>query len=179
MVNLTAVPTPALLAGLGAIALIGSSFLPWIKVSGPFVGTLTRSGTDGIATLLHDGSISDGWLTVLAGIMALGVAKALWQERPNREASTLAAVLGGLVGLMCVFEFQQISQRFSDARAEADSAGSIFGVHVGGHRQQRHRARSGQSWFPGRAVWQDGDKYTEDSKSPQRRPREESMDSAR
>jgi hypothetical protein len=101
---------PNLIMAGGAAVIIGA-FLPWFTGSGPFIGTISKSGISG-----GDGS-TDGWLVVAVGalllllgygrhvggqVRALGLTVALggglWLVEYNEVGGRVLAVRGALVG---------------------------------------------------------------------------------
>lgn len=110
--------TLAMLCILAGAGMAVGSFLPWIKVTAPFVGTVTKSGIEG----------GDGWFSVIAG----GVVAFCGLTVLNRQQSGAAkgvVILAALVaGILCVYEYSDISSRFADVRSQLDSSGSVFGV---------------------------------------------------
>jgi hypothetical protein len=105
---------------LAAAAGVGvGCFLPWITVTAPFVGTISRSGVD-------DGG---------DGIVFLGVAAALaavaFRSRstpPNRRAKFGALALIVLLGVLTMYEFGSISSRFADAKTASDLISTSYGA---------------------------------------------------
>ena len=80
------------LAGIGALAIVAGSTLPWISVSQPLIGNATGYG-------LQD----DGKITIVLGALALGliVAYARLRQRDLAIASSVCA--GGAVAFSAVF----------------------------------------------------------------------------
>lgn len=79
-------------AGLGALAIVVGSALPWIRVSLPLVGIVTGYG-------LTD----DGKVTVVLGVLALALIVAHARLR-QRDLAAAAAVLGlAAAGLAAAF----------------------------------------------------------------------------
>jgi hypothetical protein len=93
------------IAGAAIVAL--GSFLPWAKLTAPFVGTVSKSGMEG----------GDG---VFFLIMAVGVgliAASAYRsapERPARYRIAMAALVVGLL-LLTVVEVLDLRSRFSEA----------------------------------------------------------------
>lgn len=104
-----------LLAGAG-MAL--GSFLPWVKVTAPFIGTLTKSGIEG----------GDGWFTLVAGGVVAFAGFTLLNRDDVGTLKRLVILAAVVAGILCIYEYSDISSRFADARAEADSSGDVFGV---------------------------------------------------
>ena len=117
----TATSRPSQAGGIAAIlggaGLILGSFLPWAKVSAPFIGTITKSGMEG-----GDGifSLAAGVLAVLLGITLL--------SRPH-VATRIVLLLTGMGGVaLALFEANDISHRFADARAQSDLVVPTYGA---------------------------------------------------
>jgi hypothetical protein len=86
----TRAPIGAILAIVGGALLAVGSFLSWAEVSG--AGTsVSAKGIDG----------SDGYITLVAGIIALGVGAAMMKQAKRVLAvlAVLAGLIGGGVGL--------------------------------------------------------------------------------
>jgi hypothetical protein len=99
--------------GGGAAAVVGS-FLPWITITAAFVGTISRSGTDGNFTR---GELSDGWIVVALGLAVVGLGILL--VRGYRLAWTASLVSLALFGL-AVFELLNVMDRLSDPAFESE-----------------------------------------------------------
>jgi hypothetical protein len=81
----TRAPIGAILAIVGGALLAVGSFLSWAEVSGG--GTsVSAKGVDG----------SDGYITLVAGIIAIGVGIAM--TRRSKRAFAILAILAGLIG---------------------------------------------------------------------------------
>lgn len=117
-----AVPSQARTLAVGCIVagagLVVGPFLPWARITAPLVGTLTKSGIEG----------GDGWLSVAAGVVVAFAGWSLLGARPAASARILV-ILGALAaGGLALFEYADISNRFSDIRASLDTTPSVFGV---------------------------------------------------
>lgn len=78
------------LAGLGAVAIVVGSILPWIHVPQPLIGTVTGTGLQ-----------EDGKVTVLLGVIAMGLLVAyarLRQRDLALGAGAAALAAGGIAG---------------------------------------------------------------------------------
>lgn len=109
-------PLAAILAIAGGALLAIGSFLAWAEVSGS--GTsVTASGTDG----------SDGWITLVAGLIVLAVGATLLRGGGKRGLAVLAivaALIGGGVG---VYDALTAKDRVLDDAAE-ELAGDFGGT---------------------------------------------------
>jgi hypothetical protein len=105
----------------GAILIVGS-FLPWLRASASTMGTVTRSGTAG----------SDGWLTVVAGVVVIGAGFALLQGLGGRAARIALIVVGALALALCVYDFLDIADRFDRMKvaSEGVSTSHGFGIYI-------------------------------------------------
>jgi hypothetical protein len=101
----------------GGLALVIGAFLPWVTISAPFIGTLSKSGIDG----------GDGWIT-----LALGATLAVFGFRVLKDQGTLpfaaGLVVAGIAGAMTLFEMTDVSNRISDVR---DAADGMTSAHIG------------------------------------------------
>lgn len=128
------------LAFAGALATVAGSFMAWVKVTAPFVGTVSMSGTDG----------GDGYFTILLGLAA-GVLAWLWGDRRTPRPEWLLGV-GVVIVAFTLYEWIDISGELRDLRADfahgSVAAGLFFllvgGVLVslGGELLRRHRPPS-------------------------------------
>lgn len=107
----------AILAGAGALIL--GSFLPWVKASAPFLGTITKSGVEG----------GDGWILIILAIAILGMCWPVFTRRPlNSGAAFTISILGLLALALGVYEWADVSARADDL---GDSAPVIATVGAG------------------------------------------------
>jgi Protein of unknown function (DUF2510) len=88
----------------GAAGVVLGSLLPWAKVTAPFIGTVTVSGTDG-----------DGVLTLLGAVVAAGLAVLGFGARRSRGALIGTLVVGLLVAAVAVIDMVDVSDRIADA----------------------------------------------------------------
>jgi hypothetical protein len=94
----------------GAIAVAVGSFLPWVKITAPFIGTVTRSGIEG----------GDGWLTLALAMGIAAAGRGLFSTTATPPNRVLLLVLGGLLGAFVAYEFVDITSRLDEAREESD-----------------------------------------------------------
>jgi len=100
-----------------------ASFLPWAKVTAPFVGTITKSGID-------DGG--DGIFSLILGVL---IAVAGWRvsaagTKAGRMA-TVVLVLSVLAAALAVFEWQDISSGIDELEGEAGAEELLVDASVG------------------------------------------------
>ena len=110
---------PWFVLGAGIAAVIGS-FLPWVTVSAPFIGTMSASGVD----------ISDGWFTAGAGLLlVLYGALSLRGQSINIAVPLLAGFAAlGLIALGA-WRVADILAKERELRADLSSSGDdIFGI---------------------------------------------------
>ncbi|WP_204301112.1 zinc-ribbon domain-containing protein [Actinoplanes campanulatus] len=93
----------------GVVAILGS-FLPWVVLSAPFIGTISKSGVDG----------SDGWVSVVLGALITGYAAV--RLRPMHLPGAVTVVAGLVAALLFVFGII----KFIDLRLKADEAKSMM-----------------------------------------------------
>lgn len=102
----------------GAVA-IGGPFLPWVTVSAPLIGTISKSGID----------VSDGWVS--AGLGALLVAYAAVRLRPHPLPAVVTA-FAGLVTLLVIgvgiVEFVDLKNKIDEARSTMTDRDDPFGI---------------------------------------------------
>lgn len=108
------------IAGAGAIAL--GCFLPWAKLTAPFVGSVTKSGMEG-----SDGIIFLALASAVALIGAKVYRSAL--ESPARYRLGMAALSLALIGLTA-FEALDLSDRFAAASRESDLIITSYGAGI-------------------------------------------------
>lgn len=94
---------------VAAAAMAVGAFLPWAKITAPFIGTVTRSGIEG----------GDGWFFVGVAVLAAVCA--------NSESKTPLAVLGALAAAFSVYEIVDVNNRIADV----DSSIATASVGVG------------------------------------------------
>lgn len=100
----------------GALTALGA-FLPWVKATAVFVGTITRSGMEG-----GDGPIFLGAGLVIA---ALG----LWSVIGRPSAAPVLLVLAGLVvGGFALVDYNEVSQRVGDLGSNLATASVGAGI---------------------------------------------------
>lgn len=105
-------PVRVLIFG-GAAVLAAGSLLPWVKVSVGFL-TVTKNGTDG-----------DGVLTlILAGLVAL----LFWLVKPHITAAVLVLILGGLGGIIAVYDIIDLSNRAHSLLVSSNLVSASIGI---------------------------------------------------
>lgn len=97
--------TPAVfVAFCAAAALIAGSFLPWVKLTAPLVGTVTKSGMEG----------GDGVFTLIGGVVVAGLAFATFAAGARAYVRVALIVVGLGAGLLVGYEVGDISRRFAE-----------------------------------------------------------------
>jgi len=101
----------------GAALVVLGSFLPWAKLTAPFIGTITKNGTEG-----------DGVITLVLGLVVAGLAALLLRTPP------MVAVKGGLIGMaaiiaaIVVYDAIDAAQKFAEIEAKSDMITTSLGV---------------------------------------------------
>jgi hypothetical protein len=107
---------------VAGIAMIAGSVLPWIRVSAPLLGTITKSGT----------ASGDGWISVGLGlVVALGGYLARGAERGRaatmgRSALVWLPGLGGVI--LATIDGMDIGSRIAVAHAETNLIATTYGL---------------------------------------------------
>jgi flagellar basal body-associated protein FliL len=102
----------------GMVAVLGS-FLPWVTVTAPIIGTISKSGIDG----------SDGWASVALG--ALLAAYAAVRLRPMRLPGAVTALAGLVAALLvglAVVEFVDLRSKAAEAKSTMTGQEDPFGM---------------------------------------------------
>jgi len=99
----------------GAAAVLGS-FLPWITVTAPFVGTMSVTGTDSRG--------GDGWITVGIGLALVFLGILLLRGHQFRVAVTIVSV--ALFGV-AAYEVLNLANKMADAQQESDMVVATIG----------------------------------------------------
>ncbi len=107
-----------LLAAGAALVILGAP-LPWAEVSAPFVGTLTKSGTEG-----------DGVITLILGFALVGLgAPAIFGGKRLKIGLGLGAlVVAVLVLLVAVVDIVDVQDIVNDIEAEGAVATASVGI---------------------------------------------------
>lgn len=113
------------LLGLG-VAFLGfvyglAAFLPWVHVSGPFIGNISKSGWEG-----GDGKITAflGLILVVLGILLVRVVS---RSAPLAMAAVVTSVAA--LGIM-VYEFVHVGQAAQAMTDAANSSGNPFATAI-------------------------------------------------
>lgn len=105
-------------AGAGTAAI--GCFLPWVTATLPLVGQVDVNGLDGFG---------DGWLILVAAVVALGMGLVL-RRRPDDMAAASSSALAGLGALaISAISFVAVLRRKAAVLEAAD--GFDVPVHVG------------------------------------------------
>jgi hypothetical protein len=104
------------------IAIVVGSFLPWVSVTAPFLGTFTRSGMDG----------GDGWATLIVGaiLAALGY-NVLRAGSPARRWGIFGVGLIGLAFSLLEVSLIQTRLRDLDRVTNIEGASNLASIGVG------------------------------------------------
>ena len=132
----TGTPTPAgldqvaiadinkwsILAFIGAGAMVIGAFLPWLKATAPFVGTITKSGIDG----------GDGWFFVGFSVCVIAVALMVRsRQKISGVSATIVVLLGALAIGLATYELVDAQNRIDDLKASQDGATVIGNMGSG------------------------------------------------
>lgn len=113
--------TNAIVVILGAACIAVGAFLPWVKVSAPLIGTITRSGMDGGG----DGLI----FLAMAGFIGIWALYSMNRPPRARSRGLIALVCAGAV-LLDIFEYSNVSNRIADAEGASDLISGTIGSGV-------------------------------------------------
>jgi len=107
---------------IAGAAMVVGSVLPWIKVTAPLLGTITRSGTAS-----GDGWISVGFglVVVLGGYLARGAGD-VRAATVGRSALVWLPGLGGVV--LATVDGMDIGNRIAIAHAETNLIATTYGL---------------------------------------------------
>jgi hypothetical protein len=103
----------AVIGLLGGVLVLAGSVLPWLTITAPVVGTLTRSGLD---------AGGDGILTLLLGVAAAGIGIARLATRVHPLVQRVPVVLGAGVLAVTVLDLSRVG-------AALEAIGSASPVH--------------------------------------------------
>lgn len=107
----------------GALAMGVGAFLPWIKATAPFVGSITRSGVE-------DGG--DGIFVVAMAIALLALAWPLYTGRPLSQLASIGVVLVALAGVALGFvDIADVTERVNDIKGNNAGVSATASVGVG------------------------------------------------
>jgi hypothetical protein len=109
----------AVLTGFGGLLMIFGSFLPWLTVTAPLIGTISRSGLDGGG---------DGVITLALGIVTVLIGMARLMAATMPTLLYRASIITGLVaGATAIYANSQVQDRIAQAK---DAAGEFAGLLV-------------------------------------------------
>ena len=94
--------------GCAGVAAIVGAFLPWLKVTAAFVGTLTISGMEGG---------SDGKVTAAGGLVLALSASIAWGQR-RAFVGVIALLVGAAIAVVGVIDYVDVQQRLDELNAE-------------------------------------------------------------
>jgi acid phosphatase family membrane protein YuiD len=103
-------------------AMVAGSLLPWIMVTAPLVGTITRSGT----------ASGDGWLSVVFGAVVICGGYLVRRRGGGRAESVRQSALIWLPGLggvvLATVDGMDIGHRIAVAHAETNLIATSYGL---------------------------------------------------
>ena len=98
------------------------SVLPWLTISGPQIGTASKSGM---------GGGGDGLMTLVVGLLALLLGlRRLVGRKPARFSGVAVLAIAALSGLVAFVDISDVQSRFSDIGSDAISASVGPGLWV-------------------------------------------------
>jgi hypothetical protein len=108
------IPIAPISVVVGGLLMAIGSFLDWVKITAPFIGTVTKAGTEG-----------DGMLTLAAGVVVAILGIAVLNRRPHKAIPVALALLslGGLA--VVIVDAQDIAHRFADINDSTTSGISV------------------------------------------------------
>jgi hypothetical protein len=119
--------------GAGVAGVIGS-FLPWVTLSAPFLGTQSASGVDG----------SDGWITVALGLALVLLGAVIVRGRPASTALGSVIALGALSLLVLgMWKVVDLLEKVRDLRAGLAGASSDDAFGIGRAMSEATQVRVG------------------------------------
>lgn len=110
----------AMLAVAGAALAAVGCFLPWITVSAPLVGTLSRNGM---------GDFGDGWVVIALAVVGGGIAAIHIAQPQSGRVGVVPAVTGALMGAVAAHDGWKVLERL--AEVEDDSGMVTAGLGPG------------------------------------------------
>ena len=111
-------PVLGILAGVGVVV---GSFLPWITVSAPLVGTLSRSGMDG----------GDGQITLALGVVIGILSLVALSSGKASSVIRVLVMLGGIAaGAVALIDYQDLQKRIGSVDTTYVSATIGVGIWV-------------------------------------------------
>jgi hypothetical protein len=112
-----------ILAIAGGSLIVLGAFLPWVKATAAFLGTVTRSGMEG----------GDGPIFLIAGFIIAGIG--LWSIMARPTVAPALLILGGLaVGGLTLLEYNEVSNRvggLGSSLATASVGAGIWSLFAG------------------------------------------------
>jgi hypothetical protein len=110
----------AVTAMLGGLLICFGSFLPWLTVTAPLVGTISRSGMDGGG---------DGTITLALGCITILLAVVGFTAKP--KLLRLSILTGAVAGIVAVAAYQQVQDRIAKAQEAAGEVAGMLSASVG------------------------------------------------
>lgn len=111
------IATPVAYISAGCLAV--GSFLPWVKLTAPIFGTVTKSGMEG----------GDGWFTLAAAVL-VGALAFFWTGPSARGQATVMLIAAVAIGVAIGYEYSDISSRFAVINSDLISTSFGVGLHL-------------------------------------------------
>ncbi len=100
---------PGLVVGLSTATVFIGAFMPWFTVRAPFVGELSKSGTEG-----------DGVITLILAVVAAVALFRWFNGSRTTGVATTFSIIGVLVTGIAIFDLVDATNRASDLSAKTD-----------------------------------------------------------
>ena len=101
----------------GQVVAQAGAAIPWAEVTAPFIGTVTKSGTDG-----------DGVLTLIGALVIAGLGFLAFGSRRSRGAIIGSLVVAGLIALVAVVDMVDVSSRIADVEDQDLAVSASIGI---------------------------------------------------
>lgn len=111
----------ALATVVGGAVIVGGSMLPWMTMTAPFVGTISKNGLD---------SGGDGIITLILGSIAFCVGAARFVSPIPWIVQAVPAALGAITGLLMAFDLNDVIERVSKATSGTPMLSASVGVGI-------------------------------------------------
>lgn len=107
----------AIVAFAAAASMVVGAFLPWVKISAPLVGEISKSGMDG----------GDGIILLGTGTIVAALALKILNGAETRRTTYAIGLLGVAALALMIWEGNNISQRFNDVKNQSDLVATSYG----------------------------------------------------
>jgi hypothetical protein len=106
---------------LGGLLIVLGSFLPWISLTAPFIGTVTRNGMEG----------GDGIITLMLGVVTIliGVTQFTATRLPGFLHRS-SIVTGAITGAVAIYDYLDVQRRIEDAKEQSELIAASVGAGI-------------------------------------------------